>query len=205
MLNGDGNENGKKPEKQIKQKQKQKCQVVHYTIFVHFFLHDNMKPPIYTFHEGNIVGVPVRFFFTAAQFHLGGSQHFSFSHLRYEIFMFFFNKIRLINEIICVERRTQKKILSSRWELRVFVQFFFFYMSLFISFFGYSRQYRHLKYLVEKSLLFVRVAIIFTPKTCMCLKCEISTGLHEGGGRTGGRFCQNQNILGAEITKFSCP
>ena len=74
---------------------------------------------------------------------------------------------------------------------------FFFYMSLFISFFGYSRQYRHLKYLVEKSLLFVRVAIIFTPKTCMCLKCEISTGLHEGGGRTGGRFCQNQNILGA--------
>ena len=132
MINGDGNENGKKLEKQIKQKQKQKCQVVHYTIFVHFFLHDNMKPPIYTFHEGNIVGVPVRFFFTAAQFHLGGSQHFSFSHLRYEIFMFFFNKIRLINEIICVERRTQKKILSSRWELRVFVQFFFLYVSIYL-------------------------------------------------------------------------
>ena len=33
-----------------------------YTIFVHFFLYDNMKPPIYTFYEGNIVGVPVRFF-----------------------------------------------------------------------------------------------------------------------------------------------
>ena len=29
-------------------------------------------------------------FFTAAHFHLGGRKHFSFSHLRYKIFMFFF-------------------------------------------------------------------------------------------------------------------
>ena len=36
--------------------------MVHYTFFVHFFLHDNMKPLIYTFYEGNIVGVPVHFF-----------------------------------------------------------------------------------------------------------------------------------------------
>ena len=33
--------------------------------------------------------------------------------------------------------------------------FFLFFISLSSSFFGYSRQYRHLKYLVQKSLSFV--------------------------------------------------
>ena len=32
------------------------------------------------------------FFFTRAHFHLGGRQHFSFSHLRYKIFMLFFQQ-----------------------------------------------------------------------------------------------------------------
>jgi len=37
--------------------------------------------------------VRVRFiFFTAAHFHLAGRQQFSFSQLRYEIFMFFFQR-----------------------------------------------------------------------------------------------------------------
>ena len=31
-------------------------------------------------------------FFTAAHFHLAGRQHFSFSHRRYELFMFFFQR-----------------------------------------------------------------------------------------------------------------
>ena len=122
--------------------------------------------------------------------------------------MFFFNEIRLINEMICVERRTQKKILSSRWELRLFVQFFvLFFLSLYLSLSLVIHVSIDIYNIQSKNVLalFVRVAIIFTPKTCMCLKCEISTGLHEGGGRTGGRFCQNQNILGAQITKLSYP
>ena len=101
---------------------------------------------------------------------------------------------------MCGEKNTEKNSefqMGTQSVCLFFYYYYYFFISLFISFFGYSRQYRHLKYLVEKSLLFVRVAIIFTPQTCMCLKCEISTGLHEGGGRTGGRFCQNQNILGA--------
>ena len=44
--------------------------------FVHFFavvLHDyGVKLPSYTFYRGIVVCVPVRIFFTAAQFHLCG-------------------------------------------------------------------------------------------------------------------------------------
>ena len=70
--------------------------------------------------------------------------------------MFFFNEIRLINEIICVERRTQKKFWVADGNSDCLFSFFvFFSLSLFSSFFGYSRQYGHLKYLVEKSLGFV--------------------------------------------------
>ena len=40
----------------------------------------------------NVACVPVHFFFTAAHFHLGGRQHFSFSHRRYKIFTLFFQQ-----------------------------------------------------------------------------------------------------------------
>ena len=49
------------------------------------------KLPSYAFYRGNVVRVLVNFFFlTAAHFHLGGRQHFSFSHCRYKFFMLFF-------------------------------------------------------------------------------------------------------------------
>ena len=56
----------------------------------HIFLrYYDVKLPSYTFHF-----VPVPLFFTAAHFHLGGRWHFSFSHRRYKIFMFFFQQIK---------------------------------------------------------------------------------------------------------------
>ena len=41
----------------------------------------------YTFYGGNVECVPVRYFFATTHFHLGGRQHFSFSHHRYKISM----------------------------------------------------------------------------------------------------------------------
>ena len=70
MLNGDGNENGKKSmsNSQIISLRVQR------TLFA-VVLHDyNVnRPPSCTFYAGNVVSVPVRFyFFTAAHFHRGG-------------------------------------------------------------------------------------------------------------------------------------
>ena len=53
---------------------------------------ETQKLPRYTFFGGNVECVPVPFFFAAAHFHLGGTQHFPFSHRRYKIFMFFFQR-----------------------------------------------------------------------------------------------------------------
>ena len=99
---------------------------MHYTFFVHFFFHDNMKLPINTFYGENVVGVPVRFFSLPRNF-------------------------ILVAAMICVERRRKKKIPDGNSDCL----FSFFFIFLSSSFFGYLRQYRHLKYLVEKSLGFV--------------------------------------------------
>ena len=80
--------------------QRKKTLHVQRTFFVHFFavvLHDcNVKLPSYTFCGGNVVCVPIRFFlfscFFAAHFHLGGRQHFSFSHRHYKNFCFFLQR-----------------------------------------------------------------------------------------------------------------
>ena len=77
MLNGDGDEVWL-----AKIKLKNLAPAAH--LFVHFVavvLH--VKLPSYKFYGGNVVCVPVRFFFTAARFHLGGRLHFSFSHRHY--------------------------------------------------------------------------------------------------------------------------
>ena len=41
-------------------------------------------------------------FFTAAHFHLGGCKHFSFSHLRYKILMFFLLFLISRSSLTCV-------------------------------------------------------------------------------------------------------
>ena len=61
MLNGDGNENGEK--NNMSNSQNITLRVQH-TLFA-VVLHDyNVKPPLsYTFYAGNVVCVPVRYFF----------------------------------------------------------------------------------------------------------------------------------------------
>ena len=49
------------------------------------------------------------------------------------------------------------------------------------------------------------MAIRFTAETRVYLKCKISPRLTGRGGRTYGRFSQNQNFLDAQITKLSYP
>ena len=57
---------------------------------------------------------------------------------------------------MCGEKNTEKNSEFQMGTQTVCLVFFFcFFISLFISFFGYSRQYRHLQYLVEKRLGFV--------------------------------------------------
>ena len=83
MLNGDGNESGKKKISRSNEKKKQLC--TSSTLFCAFLffvvLHDyNVKHLIYTSYVGNVVNAPRMFFyfcscslfFTAAHFHLAG-------------------------------------------------------------------------------------------------------------------------------------
>ena len=110
MLNGDGNENGIKINRSNWQK-KQICTCS--TLFcLSLPLFCTTTMPFCTtttsnflvthyFYGGIVVYTYQRFcflcscsllFFTAAHFHLAGRQHFLFSHLRHEIFMFFFQR-----------------------------------------------------------------------------------------------------------------
>ena len=54
---------------------------------------------------------------------------------------------------MCGEKKTEKNSEFQMGTQTVCLVFFFIFLSS--SFFGYLRQYRHLKYLVEKSLGFV--------------------------------------------------
>ena len=100
MLNGDGNENGKKITWSNKQKKKNNF-ARHSTLFCTFLCRCccNVKLPSNTFCGENVVVltknfvacVPVSFLhFTAAHFHLEGRWHLSFT--RYKIFMLFFQR-----------------------------------------------------------------------------------------------------------------
>ena len=53
---------------------------------------------------------------------------------------------------MCGEENTEK---NSEFQMGTQTVCLFFFIFLFISFFGYSRHYRHLKSLIEKSLGFV--------------------------------------------------
>ena len=106
MLNADGNENRIKINRSNQPKKKQHLHVQH-TFFEHFLplfctatmpfcttfnLYGEIVIRVLT-HQKFCCFIPVRFyFFTAAHFHLAGLLHFSFSHHRYEIFMFFFQR-----------------------------------------------------------------------------------------------------------------
>ena len=57
---------------------------------------------------------------------------------------------------MCGEKNTETNSeLQMGTQTVCLVFFVFFFISLFSSFFGYSRQYRYLRYLVEKRLGFV--------------------------------------------------
>ena len=71
------------------------------TLFFHFFtvvFHDynvklrNFLGTRFFFWEEMLNVFLFTFFVAAAHFHLGGTQHFPFSHRRYKIFMFFFQR-----------------------------------------------------------------------------------------------------------------
>ena len=99
MLSSEGNEKGEKKKTAIGLISKKATLHVQHTFFVHFLavvLHDyNVKLP-----ETSWLHVLWRkcrtcscsFFFTDDRFHLGGRQHFLFSHRHYKIFMFFFQR-----------------------------------------------------------------------------------------------------------------
>ena len=57
-----------------------------------FATHHFFEELLYVITKNFVACAPVRFVFTAAHFHLAGRQYFSFSHRRYEIFMFFFQR-----------------------------------------------------------------------------------------------------------------
>ena len=102
MLSRDGNENGKKKINTDRLKLAKKKPTTTTLLVQHTFLYISLplfcttttwnvqKLPSYTFYGGKVVFVPVHLFIAAAYFHLGGRLHFSFSHRRDKIFMFFF-------------------------------------------------------------------------------------------------------------------
>ena len=102
MLSGKGNENGEKTTiyrcRVISKKATLDAQHTFFNL-CHCFVRlqretsrNFQKLPSYMFYGENVVHVLVLFFFTAAHFHLGDHQHFSFSHHCYKIFMLFFHQ-----------------------------------------------------------------------------------------------------------------
>ena len=98
MLSSEGNQNGEKTT--IGLISKKATLHVQHTFFVHFFavvLQDyNVKIPetswLHLLWRKCHVCSCSLLFFTAAYFHLPGRQLFSFSHRRFKIFMFFFQR-----------------------------------------------------------------------------------------------------------------
>ena len=107
MLNGYGNENGKKKKKEIKKvqlsrKKQQLCTCCTLS-FSHFFAVVvamwNFRVKHFMEKMSHVLTKNIcclcscsPFFFTAAHFHLAGRWHFSFSHRRYIISLFFFQR-----------------------------------------------------------------------------------------------------------------
>ena len=128
------------------------------------------------------------FFFAAAHFHLGGRQHFSFSHHRYKIFTFFFQ--------------------------RTWSPLFFISPS---SSFSFIRVNVDIKIQWKEIIGFVVVVFFLSkspgghaiyPRNARVLETQNFTPAYMNGMdvRTDVRtIFQNQNFLDALITKFSCP
>ena len=117
------------------------------------------KLPSYTFYGGKVVRVPVHLFIAAAYFHLGGRLHFSFSHRRDKIFMFFF----LLLPCFFIPRSSSFSVIHVSVDIKI--------------------ESKERTSFVVLSSLKVRVAKRFTAETCGCLTCKISPRLTWRGGR----------------------
>ena len=107
MLCGDGNENGQNKIRRSTQEKNnfEGCSTI--SFFVHFFVvacfarlqRETSRNFIVTRLMDQMSYVFLCTFFTVTDdhFHLGGRQHFSFSHCRYKIFMFFSLPTRLVS------------------------------------------------------------------------------------------------------------
>ena len=140
MLSGrEGNENGEKTTMGLISKKK--TLLMQGTFFVHFFavvLHDyNVKLP-----ETSQLHVLRRkcrkfscslFFSTAADFHLGGRQYFSFSH-RYKLFMFFFQQKYLVCFYLSLQHSVALFLVDLCWSDAYFLFSSFLLFLYFLNF-----------------------------------------------------------------------
>ena len=107
MLCGDGNENGQNKIRRSTQEKNNFVGCSTISFFVHFFVvacfarlqRETSRNFIVTRLMDQMSYVFLCTFFTVTDdhFHLGGRQHFSFSHWRYKIFMFFSLPTRLVS------------------------------------------------------------------------------------------------------------
>ena len=98
MLSSEGNENGEKKNNNRANQQKSNFgRAAHFfcTLLCRCFARlqrETSRNFLVTRFMEEMSCVFLFIFFTAAHFHLGGRQHFLFSHRRYKIFMFFFQR-----------------------------------------------------------------------------------------------------------------
>ena len=71
------------------------------------------------------------FFFTAARFHLGCRQHFSFSHRCYKIFMLFFQQLFFFSLSLSLQLSVAPILVEHRWPVANFL-FFSAFLFLYI-------------------------------------------------------------------------
>ena len=129
MLCGDGNENGQNKIRRSTQEKNnfEGCSTI--SFFVHFFVvacfarlqRETSRNLIVTRLMDQMSYVFLCTFFTVTDdhFHLGGRQHFSFSHCRYKIFMFFSLPTRLVSFVFFISRSSFFSVIHINKDIEI--------------------------------------------------------------------------------------